>query len=161
MINYLIRPIRDEDKEWISNFLTKHWGSPIIITRGKIHHGNQLPGFIAEDKNEKIGLITYHIENEKCEIISLDSFKERIGVGSSLIEEVKKKASSSGCEKLWVITTNDNLKAIRFYQKRRFNLVAVYPDVIEESRKLKPEIPLIGFDGIKIKDEIELEMKVE
>ena len=65
MVDYRIRPVIDEDKEWITNFLTERWGSPIIITRGKIHHGNQLSGFVAEDKNEKIGLITYDIENEK------------------------------------------------------------------------------------------------
>ena len=160
MVDYRIRPVIDEDKEWITNFLTERWGSPIIITRGKIHHGNQLSGFVAEDKNEKIGLITYDIENEKCEITSLDSLIENIGVGSNLIEKLKTKASSSGCEKLWLVTTNDNRKAIRFNQKRGFNLVAVYPDAVEKSRKLKPEIPLIGYDGIKIKDEIALEMKI-
>ncbi len=160
MVDYIVRPVRDEDKGWISDRLTKHWGSPIIITRGKIHQGDELQGFIAEENSEKIGLITFNIEHNKCEIISLDSIKESIGVGSILIEYVKTKASSSGCEKLWLVTTNDNHIAISFYQKRGFNLAAVYPEAMEKARKLKPEIPLIGHNGIKIKDEIILEMKI-
>jgi len=161
MNNYCIRPIRDEDKECISKILTERWGSPVIVTRGNIRHGDQLPCFIAEDNNGKIGLITYHIEDEKCEIVSLDSIMENIGVGSGLIEEVKKKASSSGCKKLWAVTTNDNKKAIRFYKKRGFDMAAVHPNAIEGSRLLKPEIPLIGSDGVRIMDEIMLEMELE
>ncbi len=52
----------------------------------------------------------------------------------------------------------DNMNALRFYQKRRFRLIAVFPNALEESRKLKPEIPLTGIDGIPLRDEIELEL---
>jgi N-acetylglutamate synthase-like GNAT family acetyltransferase len=158
--NFIIRPTSDEDKKWITDLLTERWGSHIIVTRGRVHYGDQLPGFIAEYDNARIGLVTYHIENKKCEIVTLDSITERIGMGSNLLEEVKKLAKSSGCEKIWLVTTNDNLYALRFYQKRGFDLVAIYPGAVIKSRELKHEIPMIGFDGIEIKDEIELEMKL-
>ena len=42
-------------------------------------------------------------------------------------------------------------------QKFGFEWVAFYQNAIRESRKLKPEIPQYGNDGIPIKHEIEFE----
>jgi RimJ/RimL family protein N-acetyltransferase len=89
---------------------------------------------------------------------SLHSVEQGSGVGSALIEAVKKAAIAARCKRMWLITTNDNTAAMRFYQKRGFVLVAVHRNALERSRKLKPEIPLVGMDGIPLRDEIELEM---
>ena len=63
---------------------------------------------------------------------------------------------------MWLITTNDNLNALRFWQKRGFHLIKIYPSAIDKvSRKIKPQIPKMGADGIPIRDEIELEMKLQ
>ncbi len=78
-----------------------------------------------------------------------------IGAGTALIEQIKATAAAAGCYRIWVITTNDNLAAIRFYQKRGFTLVAVYQTALAESRRLKPGIPMFGLDGIPLRDEIE------
>ena len=107
---------------------------------------------------ENAGLATYRIEGEDCEIATLDSVSEGKGVGSALIEAVKDKACAAGCKRLWLVTTNDNTPALRFYQKRGFRLVAVHANALERSRRLKPQIPLIGQDGIPLRDEIELEL---
>jgi ribosomal protein S18 acetylase RimI-like enzyme len=90
--------------------------------------------------------------------VTIDSDKPSIGVGTVLIDAVKEIARQAGCSRLWLITTNDNMNALRFYQKRGFVLVAVHRNALERSRKLKPEIPLIGDDEIPLRDEIELEM---
>jgi ribosomal protein S18 acetylase RimI-like enzyme len=90
--------------------------------------------------------------------VTIDSDKPSIGVGTVLIDAVKEIARQAGCSRLWLITTNDNMNALRFYQKRGFVLVAVHRNALEQSRKLKPEIPLIGDDEIPLRDEIELEM---
>ena len=76
----------------------------------------------------------------------------------SLIDAVKEIAAAAGCKRIWLITTNDNTAALRFYQKYGLALVAVHRNAVEASRRLKPEIPLTGNDGIPIRDEIELEM---
>ena len=104
------------------------------------------------------GLITYHIAGDQCEIVTLDSLVEGIGIGTALIEAVKQTVLAIGCKRLWLITTNDNLHALGFYQKRGFRLVAVHRNALEQSRKLKPEIPMMGLGGIPIWDEIEIEM---
>jgi ribosomal protein S18 acetylase RimI-like enzyme len=75
-----------------------------------------------------------------------------------IIRRGESKALQAGCSRLWLITTNDNLIALKFYQKRGFQLIAVHPDALAESRKIKPSIPQFGMHGIPLRDEIELHM---
>ena len=147
-----------EDKPWVLRLLRENWDSAVMVTRGKIHQADELPGFIAIHNGKPAGLITYDIVGGQCEITSMNSLVEGQGIGSSLVDAVKETAASAGCQRLWLITTNDNSAALRFWQKRDFKLVAVYPDAVEQSRRIKPEIPLTGNDVIPIRDEIELEM---
>ena len=153
-----IRPIIQKDRPWITQFLIDHWGSNQVVSRGRIFQADQLPGYIAFHEHTLSGLITYQIEEDQCEIVSLNSPLEGVGIGSALIEAVRSVAQSLDCERLWVITTNDNTPAIRFYQKRGFHLIAVHPNAVQQSRRMKPSIPLLGFDGIPIRDEIEFEL---
>ena len=88
----------------------------------------------------------------------MDSLEAGIGVGTQLIEAAKHAAASAGSERLWLITTNDNTDALRFFQTRGFSLVAVHRNAVTEARKMKPEIPLYGLNSIPIRDEIELEI---
>jgi ribosomal protein S18 acetylase RimI-like enzyme len=149
---------RKDDRTWIAQLLTESWGSTISVTRGRLYDATRLPGFVARYNQERTGLVTYRIEEEACEIVTMNSLLEGRGIGSALVEAVIKVAVNASCKRIWLITTNDNLTALRFWQKRGFSLVAVHRNAIEESRRLKPEMPLKGEHGIPIKDEIELEM---
>ena len=153
-------PITPEDQDVITVLLRKHWGSERVVSRGKLHDANRLPGFVALSEGETFGLVTYRIEGRECELVTLDSWRENQGIGTALIEAIKREALKAGCTRLWLITTNDNLRALGFYQKQGFHLVAVHPNAIAESRKIKPEIPEIGLHGIPLRDEIELEMRL-
>lgn len=153
-----VSPINKDDHGWVSDALKARWGSTRIVSRGAIHNADKLPGLMATVEGKPVGLVTYELFNNECEVISLDSFVEGIGIGSALIKGVKDISASAGCRRLWLITTNDNTKALRFYQRRGFSIAAVYRNVVERSRELKPEIPLIGINGIPVRDEIELEM---
>jgi N-acetylglutamate synthase-like GNAT family acetyltransferase len=106
----------------------------------------------------RVGLITYCIDAEQCEIVTLNSMVERIGVGSALVDAVTNAAASAQYRRVWLITTNDNVDALRFYQKRGFALAAIHRNAIEYSRRIKPEIPPLGMHGIPLRDEIELEL---
>lgn len=80
------------------------------------------------------------------------------GTGTALVEAVRLPARRQGCTRLWVITTNDNVDAVRFYQRRGFRLVRVHRRAADRSRaSLKPETPEVGAYGIAKRDEIELE----
>lgn len=159
-MSFTIEPLQDEHRDWVARYLHKSWGDKMMVTRGRLVDCSQLAGFRAVRGDEVVGLITYEIRNDECEIVSVDSLVEGIGVGTALIETVKEEAVAAGCKRLWLITTNDNMHALSFYQKRGFVLVAVYPNAMKESRRLKPQIPYIGINGIPIRDEIELEMKI-
>ena len=153
-----IRAITEKDREWVQSLLHERWGSLRVVSRGRIHQADKLTGFIAHLKEQPKGLITYQIENRDCEIVSLDSLESGRGIGSTLINSIIDLARSENCNRVWLITTNDNTNALRFYQKFGFELVAIHRNAIQESRKLKPEIPEKGNDGIPIRDEIELEI---
>jgi N-acetylglutamate synthase-like GNAT family acetyltransferase len=160
-MGFRIRPFTREYKEWASALLTEHWGSARTVSRGHVYQADELPGFVALEKDKPTGLLTYKISGKECEITTMNSVVEGKGAGSALVEAVKKTASEAGCKRLWLITTNDNTHALHFWQKRGFLIKAIYVNALEKSRKLKPEIPLIGNDGIPLRDEIELEMSLK
>jgi N-acetylglutamate synthase-like GNAT family acetyltransferase len=160
MSDFQIRPLNTEDKNWISKLITERWGAEFIVVHGQTYYPSDLPGFAALKDNEKAGLITYCVMNKSYEIVTLDSLKPSLGIGTALIEAVKDAARKAGCKRVWVITTNDNLNALCFYQKRGFALVAVHRNAVDSARKHK-SIPLTGADGIPIRDEIELELMIE
>ena len=157
-VSIIIRPINESDKDLITSFLKEHWGSTRAVTRGRLFFPNEKPGFTAIKDDKLIGLITYELLGDECEITTLNSLVERKGIGTALINAVKDAAVHAGCRRLLVITTNDNTHATRFYQRYGFTIATIYPNSMEEARKIKPEIPLTGNDGIPLRDEIEFEI---
>ncbi|WP_034747041.1 GNAT family N-acetyltransferase [Halalkalibacter wakoensis] len=144
-------------KNKIIEFLQLHWGSSEMVISTGTYDCSTLDGFTILNEEEKmIGLITYIIKDNECEIISLDSIEEGRGIGTTLVQEVENLALQRKCKLVKLITTNDNLVALKFYQKRGFFMSKVINNAVEKARKIKPEIPFIGNDGIPIRDEIEL-----
>ena len=161
MASFSIQPLEEAHRGWVSRFLDKHWGSALVVSRGKLIDAAELPGFVAIQNDQLVGLATYQVRGRECELVSLNSEVAGEGIGSALVTAVMDKAIAAGCRRLWLITTNDNLPALGFYQKRGFHLVAVHPGALAQSRKLKPHIPSIGLDGIPLRDELELEMRLD
>jgi len=158
MKSFQVRPLNKGDRDWVASLLNEQWGSTRMVTRGRVHQVDELPGFVAMEDYKPVGLVTYRIEGDQCEITTLNSLVEKEGIGTALIDAVRDVANGARCKRLWLITTNDNTAALHFYQKRGFTLAALYPNALEKSRTLKPEIPLTGIDGIPLRDEIELEL---
>jgi ribosomal protein S18 acetylase RimI-like enzyme len=105
--------------------MRQHWGFTRVVSKGRVHYPEKLPGFVATFDNKSVGLLTYEIKKGECEVITVNSSSEGIGIGSGLLEAVRKMAISARCQQLWLITTNDNTHALRFYQKRGFRLAAL------------------------------------
>lgn len=157
MADFLIRHNSDEDRPFVDALMRDRWGGEAVVSRGRVSRPSELQGFIAEAAGRPIGLVTYEIRGDQCEVVTLDSLEEKKGIGTALMAAVEREARAAGCRRLWLITTNDNTRALRFYQKLGFVLAALHRGAIAESRKLKPSIALTGEDGIPIRDEIELE----
>ncbi len=160
-MEYNIEEITDKNRQEVNNILINEWESTNIVIRGKIIDGTKLNGFTAIKNNKIIGLITYMIENNECEIVSLKSFEENKGIATKLIETVKQLAIENNCTRLKLITNNYNIRGIEFYQKKGFVFSNIYINAIENARKLKPEIPMYADNGLPIRDEIEFEMKLK
>ncbi len=137
--------------------LCDRWGATAIVSRGRVHDALHLPALIAERAGMSSGLVTYRVDGPGCELVTLDALTPYQGTGTVLVEAVARIARGARCTRLWLITTNDNLDALRFYQRRGFVLVAVHRDAVTRARQLKPSISLVGRHGIPIRDELELE----
>lgn len=156
-----IKKIEEKDKKIISEFLLKEWGNTVIVLReGEIFDLKDEAGFVIYDRDKVIGLITYRISNNRCEILSLNSNIENQGIGTALIEKVKEYTKINNCSILHTITTNDNLRAIGFFQKRGFHLAKLYVNAMDIVRKVKPEVPVKGDNNIPLNDELEFEMNI-
>lgn len=126
-----------------------------------MHDPLALSGFVAWKSGARVALTTYRLDGEECELLTLDSAVENAGAGTQLIDAVKDAARSAGCRTVWLITTNDNTHALRFYQRRGFRIKEVRPGAVDREREtIKPEIALLGNDGIPISDEIELAVEL-
>ena len=120
-----------------------------------------IPAVLAWSDAELVGVATYVVDGDACELLTLHAETRRSGVGTALVDAVRTRALDAGCELLWVVTTNDNVDALRFYQRRGFRLARLRTGAVDESREtVKPEIPPIGDHGIPLRDEIELEMSL-
>ncbi len=145
-------------RDAVTGFVREEWNGPLLVSAGKLLDARALPGFVAVEDGEAVAAALYHIAGGACEIAALVSYWEGRGIGGGLIAAVADAARRAGCGTLWLVTTNDNAHAIRFYQKRGFTLKAVRINAMEEARKLKPDIPLYGMDGIPLLHEFVFEM---
>ena len=157
-MSFRIRAIEEDDRALVEGALNEAWGSVRVVSRGKLWNPLDLPGFVAEREGDLVGLVTYRQEAGAIEVVTLDSFAEGKGVGSALLEAVASVARDQGKAHLWLITTNDNIPAIRFYQRRGWDIVALHHGALARSRQLKPEIPTHGLDGVPIDHEIEFRL---
>ena len=152
-----IRPKTADDQSWIRNLLTDRWGGTTVVAHGQAFEADRLPALVAGDQD---GLATYQVSanGREAELVTLDATVRGRGIGTMLLAALARLLRAEGVTMLRLTTTNDNLTALRFYQRRGFRIVAIYPDAVVAARRLKPTIPELGEYGIAIRDEIELEL---
>lgn len=152
-----VRPFREADRVWAEPFLFPAGPPHRVVSKGRLHDPFDQAGLVAHRGEQPMGLTTYRVEGDECELLTIGSLVHDTGVGTTLIDAVRAAAHDAGCLRVWLVTTNDNTRAIRFYQRRGFRLRGLRPGAIDEYRRtVKPEIPLRGNDDIRIRDELEL-----
>jgi ribosomal protein S18 acetylase RimI-like enzyme len=154
-----VRSIEPQDLANVTRVLTESWGGSTVVAlgRGELVDAAAQPGFIAEIDGELGGIITYGRRGDSVEIITIDAVMPGMGVGAALLDAVRAVAAEGGAARLWLITTNDNTRALRFYQRYGFDLIALHRNGVDRARELKPGIPAEA-DGIPIRHELELEL---
>jgi len=154
----IIRSTEENDRPWIREVIRKWWGSESVVVRKTKYEPAEMDGFIAFLNGEKVGLVILRYDEILCEIMSLTVSGTHPQIGTQLVSSAVEDAKKHNCERMIVVTTNDNTNALRFYQNSGFRLHELRVGIVKESRKIKPQIPLIGNYHIPIRDEIELEM---
>jgi GNAT superfamily N-acetyltransferase len=153
-----VLPGKAEDRLAVEAFLSEH-SSLRVARRGELLDSLHHPTLLTWWGDDLVGVATYVVEGEACELLTLHAQHRYAGVGTGLVEAVVKAARRAGCRRLWVVTTNDNVDALRFYQRRGFRLTQLRTGAVDASREtLKPEIPLVGAHDIPLRDELELEL---
>jgi GNAT superfamily N-acetyltransferase len=156
-----IRPVCEGDRPMLAWLITELWGSEVVAVRGTCLRPAEMAGFIAERSHRLAGLLTYQLLGaDTLEIVTLNALDRRAGIGTVLIEAAAAKARRFGCREIRLTTTNDNVDALRFYQRRGFRLAELRPGAVDRSRHYKPEIPQVGDYGIPLRDEIDLTLPV-
>jgi GNAT superfamily N-acetyltransferase len=155
--DYTIEPLMHTDKGWVLEWVAEQWFTPQVVAHDQVYQPHQLPGFAARRGGEPQALVTYTIDGKDCEIVTINSRQPNHGLASALIEAVEKVARQAGCRRVWLVTTNDNLHALAFTQKRGFRICRVDPGAVDRARRIKPDIPQVGEENIPLHDELQLE----
>jgi GNAT superfamily N-acetyltransferase len=154
-----VRPLLDGERQWMVDVLAGRWGGPLLVARGDVIDLDSLSGLVALGVDgETSGLLTYRVDYNSLEVVTLDSFESRRGAGSALLARAVAIAQEANLWRLWLVTTNDNVEAMAFYLRRGMRFVTVHQNAVHWSRQLKPSIPLVGPSGIAVEDEIEFEI---
>lgn len=148
-----VRELADDDRAWLRTLVETAWGLPVVSISG-LHDPSTLPGFVAWLGGERSGALTYRLSEDGCEIVTLNSLREGRGIGSALLTAARQVADRKGV-RLWLITTNDNIPAIRFYQRRGMDLCRLHRDFIDTVRAAKPQIAAAATDGIAFRHALE------
>ena len=158
----LIRDVSGVDGDRLRAFLICQWHADFVVAHDEPMRPAELPGFVAVEGDAIVGHAAFRIEGDACELVAIAADPPKRGTGSALLERVVTVARESGCTRVWLTTTNDNLDALRFYQRRGFRLSALRQGVVVEARRRwKPDLPASGSYDIPMRDELDLELPLE
>jgi ribosomal protein S18 acetylase RimI-like enzyme len=155
-----VRPIQSADGPWVVGRLVDAFGGVVVARKGVLIDASALPGFVATDGKRPVGLLTHDVADGECEVVAVLSTERGLGVGRALMDAARDHAEAAGCRRLWLVTTNDNARAFRFYQRWGMDLSAFHRHGARRSREAKPSLPLLGADGIPIEHELEFELEL-
>jgi len=142
----------------LRNRVRSTWGD-LVARRGAVvdpAEGELLGAYL---DHEIIGVASYAIDGDECEVVAIEAYQQRHGIATALMDAIRARARTAGCRRLWLVSTNDNVPAIAFYQQWGMDLAAYRRDAVTDARRrLKPGIPELGHEDIPIRHELEFEL---
>lgn len=147
-----IRPLRADDRSWLRRQIEREWHLPVVSPAGVYGAPDQLDGFVAEDARERVGAVTYTVVDRAWEVVTLQAFRRRAGIGRALMDAVRRQAVEAGATRVWLITTDDNPGGLAFYAAIGMARVRALPRFSEHVERIKPG----GADAVEY-DAFELE----
>ena len=129
--------------------------------RGELIQTTDLPGYVALLGGRRAGVVLVHVRGNELEIVAISTSRRRRGVGRALVEQCVVEARRRECRRVWLVTTNNNIAAIAFYQRLGMDLCAFRRYAVRAARLLKPSIPLRDSAGLPIDHELEFELLLD
>lgn len=154
-----LRPLATEDFAVVEELLDTQVGGRRQARLGEVIDVCTAGGLVAVEGGEIVGVATEDLGAGVTEllVLAVAPRHQGRGLGGRLLEATVAQASARGSRLLWLVTTNDNLDALRLYQRHGFRLAELHPGAVDESRRgLKPDIPETGQHGIPLRDELVL-----
>lgn len=156
-----VRPLEEDDRPWADEVELRSWGERNVVRLGESVDPTVLPGFVAWLDGERAGLLAYAIRGDECEVVTVTSLQEGRGIARALLDAVRDAAVAAGCRRMWLTTTNDNMRALAVYQRWGMDIAALHRHAVTEARRrLKPSLPERGASGIVLAHELELELRL-
>jgi GNAT superfamily N-acetyltransferase len=155
----LVREATDADRSAARALFHRDFGRTKIVAFGEVMDIDQMPALVAIMRDEPSGALAYRLLGDALHVVALatDPMWQRSGVGGYLVAEAELLARRLNLRRLVVCTTNDNLPALYFYQRRGYRLIELVPDsIIKHTRQAHA-----GFAGVPVRDEIRLEKNIE
>jgi GNAT superfamily N-acetyltransferase len=156
-----VRPAIPADRLWVEDCCRRRFGSAVVAAGGRLLEPARLPGLIAWEEGRRVGALAYSPGPDGTEVVLLAAEPPGHGAGTTLLAALEALGRLQGWPRLWLLTTNDNTRALLFYQRRGWDLVALHRGAVAADRRLKPEIPRVGHAGIPIRHALELERRLD
>ena len=157
-----IRKARRDDGPALRALCLRFFHHTDLISYGGKFEITDCESLVAERDGRLVGLLAYLWREGEgdCLVVAfaVAGGDQGRGVGAQLQGWLEGECRGRGVERLILSTTNDNLPALYFYQRRGFQIVSVLPGVIqEELRSILSGAEPPGFGGIPVRDEIRLQ----
>ena len=154
----LVREATDADRAAARELFEQDFGRTKIVAFGEVMDIDAMPALVAVMYTDPSGALAYRLLGDALHIVALatDPMWQRSGVGGYLVAEAELLARRLALSRLVVSTTNDNLPALYFYQRRGYRLTDLVPNNVIAHTHEEQE----GFAGIPVRDEIRLEKRI-
>ncbi len=152
--------IEPAPRELIARMWQELWGQP-AVTAEREYMPPDVEGLVwRAGDGRALGLVTWFVEGERAEIVSLNALEPRRGIDSRLMDAAEEGLRRRGVKTAYLVTTTDNHGALSFYVRRGYRLLRLHLEAMDRVRQVKPQVPLTGNDGVPLRDMWELEKQL-
>jgi ribosomal protein S18 acetylase RimI-like enzyme len=134
----------------------RDFGRTSIASFGEVIPLSETSTIVAEMQGDVSGALAWRPRENALQIVALatEPMWQRSGVGGHLVAEAEVVARRTGATRVVLATTNDNLPALYFYQRRGYRIT----DVVRDAWRDHAELTIgVGFASIPVLDELRLE----
>jgi GNAT superfamily N-acetyltransferase len=135
---------------------------PIVTMSRRYDDPGEVEAIVCRDEEGRVcGHVSFSVDGESGEIVTLEALVQGQHIGGRLIDASEEEMRRHGVRRIIVTTTNDNIRAQGFYQRRGYRLKRIELDGMKRVRAAKVDVPETGYEGLPLLDMWEFEKVIE